>query len=359
MGLTFNPFTGTFDFTGSSGGGGGTIGGSIAASQVAFGSGADTITGSNAFTWVDPTLNFASGKGVSFDGPGAPTTIIGGDDGAGDTMLIVNNTDAYIPIDFPQYADWFFDGGYGIWGQNAVTMEFSTTNIFAAMSEVGTPGAGTVVAFRLGGDTPADDMLVLQDAQPGDDETAGSRAVIIYARAAEATNVVAHTSIFLSGNYYTGGASHQRAIELENKVNATTGAAEFWLEEVVDPGGGFPFMRFFRTNTGDGTITAHTNSGDTLNLGAWDTDDNVNRSFLQVASGNTPSLTIAPPSGGTVSVEANTLIFDSYLQTSETSAPSAPAANGVRLFAQDNGAGKTQLMVLFSSGVAQQLAVQA
>lgn len=46
------------------------------------------------------------------------------------------------------------------------------------------------------------------------------------------------------------------------------------------------------------------------------------------------------------------------LHLSERTAPSAPAANGVYIYAVDNGAGKTQLMALFSSGAAQQIAIQ-
>lgn len=42
----------------------------------------------------------------------------------------------------------------------------------------------------------------------------------------------------------------------------------------------------------------------------------------------------------------------------EITAPAAPAANGVRIYAVDNGGGKTQLMALFSSGAAQQIAIQ-
>lgn len=47
-----------------------------------------------------------------------------------------------------------------------------------------------------------------------------------------------------------------------------------------------------------------------------------------------------------------------FIETIEQTAPAAPAANGVRIYAVDNGAGKTQLMALFSSGAAQQLAIQ-
>lgn len=47
-----------------------------------------------------------------------------------------------------------------------------------------------------------------------------------------------------------------------------------------------------------------------------------------------------------------------YLELVEQTAPTAPAANGVRIYAVDNGAGKTQLMAIFASGVAQQLAIE-
>lgn len=48
----------------------------------------------------------------------------------------------------------------------------------------------------------------------------------------------------------------------------------------------------------------------------------------------------------------------SYIEMIEQTAPPAPAANRARLYLQDNGAGKTQLMILFSSGAAQQIAIQ-
>lgn len=57
-------------------------------------------------------------------------------------------------------------------------------------------------------------------------------------------------------------------------------------------------------------------------------------------------------SGGTINIDGN---FQEFL---EMTAPSAGAANTCRLFAQDNGAGKTQLMALFNSGAAQQVAIQ-
>lgn len=47
-----------------------------------------------------------------------------------------------------------------------------------------------------------------------------------------------------------------------------------------------------------------------------------------------------------------------YSDMGEITAPAAPGANTARIFVQDNGAGKTQLMVIFPTGAAQQLAIE-
>ena len=46
------------------------------------------------------------------------------------------------------------------------------------------------------------------------------------------------------------------------------------------------------------------------------------------------------------------------LEFAEQTAPSAPSANFVRIYAEDNGAGKTRLMALFATGAAQQIAIE-
>lgn len=57
-------------------------------------------------------------------------------------------------------------------------------------------------------------------------------------------------------------------------------------------------------------------------------------------------------------VAGNPIFVTPYLQMSEVSAPAAPAANGGRLFLRDNGAGKTQLCVIFNTGAIQVIATQ-
>jgi hypothetical protein len=49
--------------------------------------------------------------------------------------------------------------------------------------------------------------------------------------------------------------------------------------------------------------------------------------------------------------------FSDYMELGEVTAPSG-ATNKARIYAVDNGAGKTQLMVIFGSGAAQQIAIE-
>lgn len=59
------------------------------------------------------------------------------------------------------------------------------------------------------------------------------------------------------------------------------------------------------------------------------------------------------------SVDATGIVTTTkYIAGAEMTAPVAPAANGYRLFAEDNGAGKTRLMVQFATGAAQQVAIE-
>jgi len=64
------------------------------------------------------------------------------------------------------------------------------------------------------------------------------------------------------------------------------------------------------------------------------------------------------PSSYKLAVTGNVGVTDGYIAGEEQTAPAAPAANGYRIFAQDNGAGKTQLMVIFATGDAQQIAIE-
>ena len=62
---------------------------------------------------------------------------------------------------------------------------------------------------------------------------------------------------------------------------------------------------------------------------------------------------LAVTSGPAVLVGSNARV-----ELVEVTAPAAPAANRVRIYAVDNGSGKTQLMALFATGAAQQIAIE-
>jgi hypothetical protein len=55
----------------------------------------------------------------------------------------------------------------------------------------------------------------------------------------------------------------------------------------------------------------------------------------------------------------NLICSTSFQEFSERgTAPTAPATNSVRIYAEDNGAGKTRLMARFATGAAQQIAIE-
>lgn len=53
-----------------------------------------------------------------------------------------------------------------------------------------------------------------------------------------------------------------------------------------------------------------------------------------------------------------TLLKAGYIDIQEITAPSNADANRVRIFAEDNGSGKTRLMAIFPSGAKQQIAIE-
>jgi hypothetical protein len=60
----------------------------------------------------------------------------------------------------------------------------------------------------------------------------------------------------------------------------------------------------------------------------------------------------------TVFVLTNNSTGGACLEFREQTPPSAPATNVVRLFAEDNGGGKTRLMARFATGASQQIAIE-
>ena len=62
--------------------------------------------------------------------------------------------------------------------------------------------------------------------------------------------------------------------------------------------------------------------------------------------------------GGVADTRPRHLFMAGYQQLSEMTAPAAPATNNVRIYAEDDGAGKTRLMARFATGAAVQIALE-
>lgn len=104
-----------------------------------------------------------------------------------------------------------------------------------------------------------------------------------------------------------------------------------------------------------GATLVNSVSGQSLGLSIGNTTAwRVNGTGLQLEPGN-DNLTDL---GATTSNRIRRLFMGEYWEGSEMTAPAAPAANKGRVYFEDNGAGKTKLMVIFASGAAQQIAIE-
>jgi hypothetical protein len=59
-----------------------------------------------------------------------------------------------------------------------------------------------------------------------------------------------------------------------------------------------------------------------------------------------------------IAFRGNSTTAGIHVNLIEMTAPSAPAANSVNIYAEDNGSGKTRLMAIFPTGAAQQIAIE-
>ena len=107
------------------------------------------------------------------------------------------------------------------------------------------------------------------------------------------------------------------------------------------------------------------------NQNIWFETNNVSRSFIDYAGNfgfgtnavgdNTYDLGFTVYGNNRprdVGVGRNILQGSGYYQIAESTAPAAPAVDNVRIYAEDNGSGKTRLMARFASGAAVQIAIE-
>lgn len=155
---------------------------------------------------------------------------------------------------------------------------------------------------------------------------------------AERLNEVGFTGGYLDAAHVSGGASSGLSHTATGHTAATLGnllyaaAAGVWSLLA----GNTTSTRKFLRQTGTGAVSA---------APAWDT----------LVDGDLPT-TLAGKTLTTATLTAEA--HDSYSQYDEIADPASPASNKARLYVRDNGSGKTQLVVLFPTGVVQILATE-
>lgn len=111
----------------------------------------------------------------------------------------------------------------------------------------------------------------------------------------------------------------------------------------------------------DVKINAATGKGVSIGVGSiWDALV-VNNDRVQIKTSaffGFSDIRIYRADAGVLNLGGTSASTGSALQLQEITAPAAPAANGVRIYAEDDGSGKTRLMARFATGAAVQIAIE-
>ena len=127
-------------------------------------------------------------------------------------------------------------------------------------------------------------------------------------------------------------------------------------------------MFFSVDKFGQGLLATNLSFGSAGNAGTYGANATLSRTqgasgfgFNATTGQSAPDIAINSLAAGVMTVTNGAVAASAgggALEFIEQTAPSAAPTDRVRIYAQDNGSGKTQLMALFSSGAAVQLAIQ-
>ena len=109
---------------------------------------------------------------------------------------------------------------------------------------------------------------------------------------------------------------------------------------------------------GFSSSTAGTSPGAGAHATGFDVSTSARFGFTSGTITSSIDALLTREAAGVIAVRGSSGSVGGALSFLEQTAPAAPASNIVRIYAQDNGAGKTQLMALFATGAAQQIAIE-
>lgn len=242
---------------------------------------------------------------------------------------------------------------------NSVTDLLTLTNIVSGSA---LNGSGSAVLFKSEDSAGnEDDQCRLSSYWSDVTSTSEDSAFKVQLRAGGAALADVALLTPSSMRYKFGGATLEDSYAHE----IVTTAAGCGSMVRADTGAGVGFFYAKADDAGKGAFFAHYGSG---NSDTFCGGSNTSSSWIKAIGGHLSIGTDTAAKNlymGAANQEILTLMaatqsakFTKFFEMTEMTAPSAPPANGCIVYAVDNGSGKTQLMALFSSGAAQQLALQ-
>jgi hypothetical protein len=245
-----------------------------------------------------------------------------------------NGTNTYVlQTDGSGVTSWVAAGAGGTPAGASLTLQYNNASSFGGMT--GTSWDDTNRSLTITGATVTTSNPILNLTQVWNDgavtftgvninitKTAAAAASVLFSAQLGGTNVFRIVDQNAGAIFLGSGTDYMRSNSGFMQINGSSGV------EMLQGGNGAGTFYSSRTE-----LTADVYIG------------NADATLKRIAS-------------GIVGVRGSASSTGAAFSFLEQTAPSAPSANGVYIYAQDNGGGKTQLMALFSSGVAQQIAIE-
>ena len=236
--------------------------------------------------------------------------------------------------------------------RNAITQRLSVQSVTGVTDR---PGSDIVITGSQGTGTGAGGSIVFQVAPAGSSGTAQNafQTVLQITGAGGLTGQDGATANTLA---LRNGTNRQVSRIYSTYTDASNGS---WVEISTNLYGADQAGVMRKANGTGTSVTADLYLGSDISGGGI-IFRAANTSVWRFSSaGNFESQTDnAYDIGAATANRPRNVFIAGYNQLSEMTAPAAPAANGVRIYAVDNGSGKTQLMALFATGAAQQIAIE-